>query len=118
MAGDGKSSGNGNTSPFGNGKGGDGQTMSNGHDFIKDPTGGFAGNGVDFVTKPEGTGASGETPPDFTQGGKGAQKPATGADIDAESEGGSILPLQAADVPAGSPRRPFIDDGTTKPFKI
>lgn len=118
MSGDGKSSGNGSSSPFGNGQGGQaGQTMS-GHDFVKDPTGGYTGTGNDFIEKPAGAGATAEAPPDFTQGGKGPQKADTGADLDKESEGGSLLPLNAADVPAGSPRAPFIDNGTTKPFSV
>lgn len=110
-------SGDGKTSPFGK----NGGPMP-GNDFTKNPAGSQpGGKGANLIEKPAGAGPTAAAPPDFTKGGKDAQK--SGSDpVNPESaikDKGQMVPL--ADVPPGSPRAPFIGVGSMgngrKPFK-
>jgi len=117
--GDGKTTGDGKTNPFG----GPGDGKMAGNDFTKNPAGATPGGpGADFVANPVGTGPTGATPIDFTKGGKSAQKSGEPEDLNPEStikQSGQRVPL--ADVPTGSPRAPLIGVGSIgdgrKPFK-
>lgn len=108
--GDGKTMGDGRTSPFGDGGG----TMA-GNDFVKNPAGGNpGGRGNDFLTRPEGEGPTGATPTDFAKGGKGPQKSGEAEDLNPESEirdGGELVPLidrpDAGTGSIGNAHKPF-----------
>lgn len=116
---DAKTPGDGKTSPFGKNEG-----PMPGIDFIKNPAGSKPGGaGADFLTKPAGQGPTAAAPPDFTKGGKDAQKSGsdpTNPQSDIAANSGPGLRPDAA-VPPGSPRASFIGVGsignTSKPFK-
>lgn len=117
MTGDGKTPGNGTTSPFAT----NGGPMP-GNDFIKNPAGSSpGGRGVDFVRNPGGVGPTAATPPDFTKGGKDPQRSGSDPTNPASEvkDKGLLVPL--ADVAPGSPRGNLVGVGsmgdTRKPFK-
>lgn len=122
MSGDGKTSGNGKTSPFGNGDGKDRGTNMAGIDFVKNPAGNPSGRaGVDFIANPGGSGPSGQRPPDFAAQGDRTQKRGEDPDLDKSSipagNGGKVLQADpntggARDIGVGS-----IGDNR-KPFKL
>lgn len=97
----GNTSGDGKTSPFGK----NGGPMP-GNDFTKNPAGSQpGGKGANFVEQPAGAGPTAAAPPDFTKGGKDAQKSGS-APVNPESaikDKGQLVPL--ADVPRVPPAR-------------
>lgn len=117
--GDGKTPGDGKTSPFGT----NGGPMP-GNNFLTNPAGSQPGtSGNNFLENPAGGGPTAATPPDFTKGGKDPQKQGTdptNPQSDVTSDGGPGL-RPAADVPANSPRKGLIGVGSIgdsrKPFK-
>ncbi len=120
MIGDGKTPGDGKTSPFGT----NGGPMP-GVDFVKNPAGSQpGGRGTNFLTNPAGQGPTAPAPPNFAAGAGEQQKSGEAPDLCPESEikdkGGPGL-RPAADVPPGSPRKDLIGVGSMgesrKPFK-
>lgn len=118
--GDGKTPGDGKSSPFGNGSG----KVSNpkGSTMANTAAGANAGgNGNNFITNPSGGAASGAKPTDFTRPTVAAQKSGQAADINAQSaikDKGQLIPL--ADVT--SARKELVGAGSIgdnrKPFKL
>lgn len=116
---DGKTPGDGKTSPFGK----NGGPMP-GNDFNKNPAGSApGGRGVNFLEQPSG-GGGGSAPKDpLVSAVKGDQKSGTdeaNPQSEIKSDGGPGLRPDAT-VPAGSPRQQFIGTGSIgdsrKPFK-
>lgn len=116
----GDTSGDGKTSPFGPSNG----APMTPTDLLKTPSGQPPQRpGVNFLDRPAGSGPQAAAPPDFNKGGKDGQKSGDAPDLNPQSEikdGGGLVPL--ADVPAGSPRQPFIGVGSignnSKPFTL
>ena len=118
--GDGKTPGDGKTSPFGNGSGKvsnpQGSTMAN---TTAGANAGGAGN--NFITHPSGSAPSGAKPTNFVEPKVAAQKSGQSADINAASaikDKGLLVPL--ADVT--SARKELIGAGSIgdnrKPFRL
>ena len=101
MAGNGKTSGDGKTSPFGSPGGG---ASSGGNDFVANPSPATGGGGNNFVEKPEGGGESGGA-------NNFVEKPGGDDMVPAQKTGTYRNPTS---VPAGGPT-PFVKGGATPP---
>ncbi len=117
----GSTPGDGQSSPFGDGRGGIGGNMAGGNDFTQNPTGGIGkSGGNDFVVNPTGNGPKGNAQPAASQP---AQPKGNLPDLNAQTQARTLSPVDDATPSTSSgPRANLLGAGTIgdgrKPYTL